>query len=198
MTPVVRSIQSRRAAAARRYRHHVYADARWKACRILVLTRDPVCTICHRAPSSIAHHSPHPLAAILAAGRDPFDTSACVGVCHRCSGRADGSGVRGGIPGARGLRSTPISAVTDFLRGEFLQPWWIQLVPLPWQLHAAKINTTIRAMPMMVGPSESTRSPKLNPSRRRFSLPTKTPYRRGDVARGFKHLPPLFREAFLR
>jgi hypothetical protein len=50
-----------------------------------------------------------------------------------------------------------------------------QLVP-PWQPHAIKINKTTKAVAMMVGPRESTRSPRLVLSRRCFSFPTMTSY----------------------
>ena len=122
MTPVVRSIQSRRAAAARHTRHRIYADPRWKVARRIVLDRDPTCTVCGLRASTIADHHPTPLATLLAAGHDPFDVDQCRGVCHHCSGHADGAGGYGGAgPDPSGHTNTPAAARTDFSYRRFPQ-----------------------------------------------------------------------------
>ncbi len=82
MSPVVKSIQSRLASAARAQRQRVYNTNAWRQCRAAVLARDPVCTICHHQPSTIADHYPLPLADLLRLRLDPFDTTACRGVCR--------------------------------------------------------------------------------------------------------------------
>jgi hypothetical protein len=95
MTLVRRSIQSDMAAAARRTRHQIYADARWRGrggCRDRTLQRAngrcqwPDCP----EPATIADHFPISLADVLAHGLDPYDDTNTRALCHRHSGHHDG------------------------------------------------------------------------------------------------------------
>ena len=81
----------RRARTRRRTpQRQVYNDPRWRTCRHQVLTRDPICVLCHANPATVADHYPTPLSELLTTGRDPFDMNAARGLCAACSGHHDG------------------------------------------------------------------------------------------------------------
>jgi hypothetical protein len=75
--PVTPNMQARAA---------IYADPRWRACRKLVLAREPSCRQCG-APSTTADHYP---IGVLECD-NPFDADACRALCKRCSGIEDGA-----------------------------------------------------------------------------------------------------------
>ena len=52
--------------------------------RTPVLRRDPVCTLCHQAPSVHADHHPHTRAQLAAMGENPNDPRHGRGLCHPC------------------------------------------------------------------------------------------------------------------
>ena len=49
-----------------------------------VLTRDPVCVLCHQRPSVHADHWPQSRRELIAAGLDPDDPANGRGLCGRC------------------------------------------------------------------------------------------------------------------
>ena len=52
--------------------------------RRLVLTRDPICVICHTAIATDADHWPKSLRQLLDAGLNPNDPANGRGLCHPC------------------------------------------------------------------------------------------------------------------
>jgi 5-methylcytosine-specific restriction endonuclease McrA len=57
--------------------------AQWNAVRRAVLARDPICTICHKAPSTEVDH-----VVPLSAGGWAWDQRNLRGTCRRCNRRA--------------------------------------------------------------------------------------------------------------
>ncbi|MFI2612065.1 holin [Kitasatospora sp. NPDC018619] len=55
--------------------------------RAAVLARDPVCVLCHRAPSVHADHHPFSRRDLVAAGQDANDPTRGRGLCQRCHSR---------------------------------------------------------------------------------------------------------------
>lgn len=55
--------------------------------RRLVLRRDPICTVCHTALSTVADHYPVSRRDLVAHGADPNDPQAGRGVCKPCHDR---------------------------------------------------------------------------------------------------------------
>lgn len=53
----------------------------WRRLRTMVLARDPVCTMCHREPSTHADH----IVPKVAGGEDSLEN--CRGTCGRCNAR---------------------------------------------------------------------------------------------------------------
>lgn len=61
--------------------------------RLLVLERDPICTVCGKRPSNTAHHHPFPRRRLIAMGvKDPDGLEWLVGVCNPCHGTFSGRG----------------------------------------------------------------------------------------------------------
>lgn len=52
--------------------------------RAVVLTRDPICVICQRAPSTIADHHPRERRDLLMLGLNPNDPNYGRGLCKTC------------------------------------------------------------------------------------------------------------------
>jgi len=52
--------------------------------RAAVLRRDPICTVCQLAPSTVADHWPDSRRDLLAAGLDPNDPDRGRGLCAKC------------------------------------------------------------------------------------------------------------------
>ena len=83
----------------------LYKTATWRATRLVILFRDPVCKLCNKAPSTVADH--------IVAGRkyveehggefgNFFDENNLQGVCKPCH---DGkTAVECGWAGGRGVR----------------------------------------------------------------------------------------------
>lgn len=49
-----------------------------------VLRRDPLCVLCHKAPSTDADHHPNTRAELISMGLDPNDPRWGRGLCHPC------------------------------------------------------------------------------------------------------------------
>lgn len=49
-----------------------------------VLQRDPICVLCHNAPSKHADHHPHTRDELLRMGENPNDPKWGRGLCHAC------------------------------------------------------------------------------------------------------------------
>jgi len=59
----------------------------WRATRLVILFRDPVCNVCHKAASTIADHIIAARTYIARHGGDPsifFDENNLQGVCKAC------------------------------------------------------------------------------------------------------------------
>ncbi len=52
--------------------------------RVAVITRDPVCVLCHVAPSTVADHYPRSRRELVALGMNPNDPNAGRGLCKKC------------------------------------------------------------------------------------------------------------------
>lgn len=78
-----------RAASDRKRRPdgNPYATAGHQRFRAAVLARDPICTVCGHAWSTVADHHPTSRADLIAQGHDPNDPSRGRGVCKRCHDR---------------------------------------------------------------------------------------------------------------
>ena len=61
-----------------------YTSAGHQAFRRAVLTRDPICVICHKALSTVADHYPLSRRELEAKGLDPNDPNAGRGLCVPC------------------------------------------------------------------------------------------------------------------
>jgi 5-methylcytosine-specific restriction protein A len=72
--------EQRRGTAAQRG----YGSAHRRRFRAAVLARDPVCTRCHRAPSTDADHWPLSRRELVLRGLDPNDPRYGRGLCHGC------------------------------------------------------------------------------------------------------------------
>ncbi len=101
----------------RRHQPHrrIYHTKAWHRCRTLVKQRDPICTVCHQRPTTIADHYPQTLREILASGGNPADPDNCRGVCHQCSGRVDGQRSRG-VPAISGAAPTRLAGTAQSVR----------------------------------------------------------------------------------
>lgn len=55
--------------------------------RTPVLMRDPVCVLCHKAPSVHADHHPHTRAELVRRGMNPNDPQHGRGLCQPCHSR---------------------------------------------------------------------------------------------------------------
>jgi 5-methylcytosine-specific restriction endonuclease McrA len=71
---------------ARGYDHHFVKQ------RAICLTRDPVCTICHAQPSTIAHHRPKRTRLVALGITDPDDAQYLTGICRPCHNRETSHG----------------------------------------------------------------------------------------------------------
>jgi 5-methylcytosine-specific restriction protein A len=58
--------------------------------RPAVLKRDPICVICHKAPSTVADHHPLTRRELLAVGKNPNDPQYGRGLCTTCDHRQSG------------------------------------------------------------------------------------------------------------
>jgi len=58
-----------------------------RAFRAAVLARDPICVICHKAPSVIADHWPRSRRQLIAEGLDHNAPEVGRGLCRVCDGR---------------------------------------------------------------------------------------------------------------
>jgi 5-methylcytosine-specific restriction protein A len=65
--------------------------------RIGVLDRDPVCVLCHRAPSTHADHYPRGRRELVALGLDPDDPRYGRGLCASCDSRQTAQRQPGGF-----------------------------------------------------------------------------------------------------
>lgn len=54
------------------------------AFRAAVLTRDPICVLCHRALSTVADHYPRSRKELIELGLNPNDPAAGRGLCKPC------------------------------------------------------------------------------------------------------------------
>jgi len=52
--------------------------------RTAVIRRDPICTLCHQRPSTIADHHPHSRRDLIDAGLNPNDPQYGRGLCKPC------------------------------------------------------------------------------------------------------------------
>ena len=68
----------------RRPRGNPYATRGHQQFREAVLARDPICTVCLRARSTIADHHPLDRDQLIARGLDPNDPQRGRGLCKRC------------------------------------------------------------------------------------------------------------------
>ena len=68
----------------------VYASARWRRARAVVLERDRVCRLCGVAAAVSVDHWPVPAGVLLERGGDPFDPGGLRGLCRACHGGVDG------------------------------------------------------------------------------------------------------------
>lgn len=64
--------------------------------RSAVLARDPICTLCHRAPSTDADHYPRSRRELVASGENPNDPRHGRGLCHPCHSAATSQHQPGG------------------------------------------------------------------------------------------------------
>jgi 5-methylcytosine-specific restriction protein A len=65
-----------------------YSSRAYRVGKRVVLRRDPICTACGAAPSSVPDHHPVSRRDLVAAGvRNPDHPSRMRGVCARCHGR---------------------------------------------------------------------------------------------------------------
>lgn len=74
----------RREARAKRVDNRVYSTKGHRTFRSAVLTRDPICTRCHLALSTVADHYPTSRRDLEAQGLNPNDPTHGRGLCHRC------------------------------------------------------------------------------------------------------------------
>jgi 5-methylcytosine-specific restriction protein A len=56
--------------------------------REAVLAKNPICVLCHRAPSTEADHHPHSRKQLITQGKDPSDPRYGRGLCHKCHSQA--------------------------------------------------------------------------------------------------------------
>lgn len=64
-----------------------YSTKGHRAFRTTILTRDPICTNCHTAQSTIADHYPMERTALINAGLNPNDPQHGRGLCKPCHDR---------------------------------------------------------------------------------------------------------------
>lgn len=69
-------------------RRALYSKSRWKKLRKQIILRDPVCTICRKAPSEVVDHIEHD-----AANSRFFDPSNLRGTCATCNNRRGNSDI---------------------------------------------------------------------------------------------------------
>lgn len=62
-------------------------DRAHQRARSVVLDRDPICVLCHAAPSTVADHYPRDRRELVRLGLDPNDPSCMRGLCAPCHGR---------------------------------------------------------------------------------------------------------------
>lgn len=74
------SLQARR----NRDSNRVYGTKGHRTFRAAVLTRDPVCTICHKAMATVADHHPLDRKTLVETGRNPNDPKHGRGLCATC------------------------------------------------------------------------------------------------------------------
>ena len=83
--------------APRDQQHRGYSRAAHRTrFRPRVLARDPICRLCHRAPSEVADHWPLSRRELVAKGLDPDDPKAGRGLCRSCDGRQTATRQPGG------------------------------------------------------------------------------------------------------
>ena len=73
-----------REARAARTDNRVYTTPEHRAFRLAVLTRDPVCVLCHRALATVADHYPRSRKQLVELGLDPNDPQYGRGLDARC------------------------------------------------------------------------------------------------------------------
>jgi 5-methylcytosine-specific restriction protein A len=74
----------RRQARAARTDNTVYSTRGHRTFRTAVLTRDPICTLCHLAVSTVADHYPRTRRELVAQGLDPNAPEHGRGLCAPC------------------------------------------------------------------------------------------------------------------
>lgn len=87
-TRTARKAQQARTDSARpTARQRGYDQDHERLFRRPVLQRDPICVLCHQAPSVHADHFPHTRTQLAAAGENPNDPQWGRGLCHSCHAR---------------------------------------------------------------------------------------------------------------
>lgn len=61
-----------------------YGTKGHQAFRTAVITRDPICVLCHQQPSTVADHYPHSRRDLIDAGLNPNDPQYGRGLCKPC------------------------------------------------------------------------------------------------------------------
>ena len=74
----------RQAERARRPQGNPYSTTGHRRFRNTVLTRDPICTACHQALSTVADHYPRTRRELEDAGLNPNDPTYGRGLCKSC------------------------------------------------------------------------------------------------------------------
>lgn len=82
-TPHSRCLTHRREASNARG-NRGYSTKGHQTFRRAVLTRDPICVLCHQRISTIADHYPHSRRALEEAGLNPNDPNRGRGLCKPC------------------------------------------------------------------------------------------------------------------
>lgn len=76
--------RTHRAEADRNRGSRGYSTKGHQAFRVAVLTRDPICVLCRRRPSTVADHHPHSRRDLINAGMNPNDPQHGRGLCAPC------------------------------------------------------------------------------------------------------------------
>ncbi len=104
-TDAGRCLTHRQQARVARVDNKVYSTAGHAAFRAAVITRDPICTACHMAASTVADHHPHTRRELVALGLDPDAPQYGRGLCAPCHNKHTAATSPGGWNTRTNIRS---------------------------------------------------------------------------------------------